>query len=93
MEVYEGRGGHVRGEIVAIERNLGLVFTGDILVNIKGFTREQAAFNSIAPYLMTSVDTIPDLAREEREYLKNVLGPGRWSVIGGHGSVLVLELT
>ena len=92
LEVYEGRGGHVRGEIVAIERNLGLVFTGDILVNIKGFTREQAAFNSIAPYLMTSVDTIPDLAREEREYLKKVLGPGRWNIIGGHGSVLVLEL-
>lgn len=87
FEIYEGQGGHVAGEMIFLERKMHLVFTGDIFVNIKGFTREQAAFNSLAPYLMTSVDTQPAMAKEERESLWQLLSPGEWKVIGGHGGV------
>lgn len=86
FEVYEGAGGHVRGEIVLVERRLRIVFTGDIYVNIKGFTPEQAAFNRLAPYLMTSVDTDAALAVREREALFELLGPGEWTMLGGHGA-------
>ena len=85
FEVYEGAGGHLPGEIVLVERQRRLAFTGDIYVNIKGFTPEQAVYNRYAPYLMTSVDTDPALAAREREALWQVLGPGTWSVFGGHG--------
>ena len=41
--VYEGPGGHVRGEMIIVCPELKLVFTGDIYVNIKGFSPEQKA--------------------------------------------------
>lgn len=87
FEIYEGAGGHVKGEVIYIERREKLAFTGDILVNIKGFTKEQAAFNRLAPYLMTSVDTDPELAKKEREAFFELLDPGTWQIIGGHGAV------
>ena len=90
FEIYEGAGGHVAGECVFIERRERIAFTGDILVNIKGFTREQGAFNKLAPYLMTSVDTDPDLAKAERAELPKLLDGSGWIVIGGHGGIMNL---
>ena len=40
-----------------VEKEKKLVFTGDIFVNVKGFTPEQYDFNLLAPYLMGSVNT------------------------------------
>ena len=70
-----------------------LVFTGDILVNIRELTAEQAHYNHYAPYLMTSVDTDPALCATERKELPKLLGPGRWHIFGGHGprKELVIE--
>lgn len=85
FEVYEGAGGHLPGEVVLVERRNHLVFTGDIYVNIKEFTREQSVYNRYAPYLMTSVDTDPALAARERDALWAVLGPGTWEIFSGHG--------
>ena len=85
FEVYEGSGGHVQGETVFVERRQRWIFSGDIFVNIKGFTPEQAQFNKLAPYLMTSVDTDPRQARREREALFGLADPGPWRLIGGHG--------
>lgn len=93
FELYEGAGGHVAGETVIAERGTGLVFTGDIFVNIKGFTKEQSRFNRLAPYLMTSVDTDPELAKREREALPALLGRGKWTVVCGHGGVTEMEIT
>ncbi len=87
FEVYEGQGGHLPGETVFIERSHKMVFTGDIFVNIKAFSKEQAEFNRIAPYLLTSVDCNPALAKEERKALPSLLGPGKWFVFGGHGGM------
>lgn len=93
FDLYEGAGGHVAGETVIAERVTGLVFTGDIFVNIKGFTKEQSRFNRLAPYLMTSVDTDPELAKREREALPALLGRGKWTVVCGHGGVTEMEIT
>jgi len=92
FSVYEGKGGHVAGEVILVEETHRLVFTGDIFVNVHAFTPEQAQFNTLAPYLMTSVDTNPALAKAEREAFRGLLSPGTWQVFGGHGSVLVLEI-
>jgi len=85
FQVFEGQGGHLPGELVLVERTRGLVFTGDILVNIRELTAEQAHYNHFAPYLMTSVDTDPALCARERKVLPECLGPGRWHIFGGHG--------
>ncbi|MBR2526934.1 MAG: MBL fold metallo-hydrolase [Blautia sp.] len=85
-KVYEGSGGHVRGETVIACPELKLVFTGDIYVNIKGFSEEQRAFNILAPYLMTRVDEDSSLARATRSL---VLDKFRgYTICPGHGPVV-----
>lgn len=85
FEIYEGKGGHLPGEIVLIDYEHHLVFTGDIYVNLKGMTPEQAAYNQYAPILMTSVDTDPKLCKHEREAVMQRLGAGEWQIFGAHG--------
>lgn len=92
FELYEGAGGHVRGEMIFVERKHRIAFTGDIFVNIKGFIPEQAQFNRLAPYLMTSVDTDPALAKAERDAIRGVLGTGTWTVFGGHGAAMEIVI-
>lgn len=86
FETYEGKGGHIKGETVFIERNLRIVFSGDLFINIEDLIKEQKEFNKIAPYLMTTVDTDPQLAKEVRKRIKPLLEKGEWTVIGGHGA-------
>ena len=87
-----GEGGHVKGEAVFIEESDHIVFTGDIYVNIKEFTKEQKTFTKLAPYLMTSVDTDPILAKKEREAIFSMLKNGTWKIAGGHGGILTTEI-
>ena len=91
FEVWEGKGGHVRGETILIDREQRVCVTGDVYVNVHGETKPQAQFNTLAPYLMTSVDTVPELARKERAALLELLGPGAWQILGGHGGLYTLE--
>ena len=83
--VYEGKGGHVRGECAIVCPALRLIFSGDIYVNIRGFSAEQREFNSLAPFLMTGVESDPSLSRRNREYLlKTYAG---YTFCPGHGAV------
>ena len=85
FDFYEGPGGHVRGETVIVCEALRLVFSGDIYVNIRGFSAEQREFNSLAPFLMTGVDCDGALSRRSREELLR-----RWgdhTICPGHGAV------
>lgn len=85
FEVYEARGGHLPGEIVLIDYEHHIAFTGDVYVNMKGMTSEQKQYNQYAPILMTSVDTDPKLCAEQRKAVFQRLGTGSWKVFGAHG--------
>ncbi len=85
FEVYEGKGGHLPGEIVLIDYTNHIAFTGDIYINMKGMTPEQANYNRHAPILMTSVDTDPELCAVERQTILQRLGTGSWQIFGAHG--------
>ncbi len=85
FEVYEGKGGHLPGEIVLIDYSKHIALTGDIYINTHGLTAEQAEYNQYAPILMTSVDTDPALCREERNAIMQRLGVGKWQIFGAHG--------
>jgi len=87
FEVYEGRGGHLPGEIVLIDYDHNLAFTGDIYINVRGLTPQQAEYNQYAPILMTSVDTAPDLCAAERTAILRRLGAGNWKIFGSHGAM------
>ena len=86
FEVYEGKGGHLPGEIVLIDYENHIAFTGDVYINIHGLTAAQAEYNQYAPILMTSVDTDPKVCAEERTALLRRLGVGSWKIFGAHGS-------
>ena len=86
FEVYEGMGGHLPGEVVLIDYNNNIAFTGDVYINTHGLTAEQAAYNQYAPILMTSVDTDPKLCSEERNAIMRRLGVGNWRIFGAHGA-------
>ena len=85
FEVYEGKGGHLPGEIVLIDYTNHIAITGDVYINTRGLTSEQAEYNQYAPILMTSVDTDSSLCAEERKAIINRLGVGGWQIFGAHG--------
>ena len=85
FEVYEGKGGHLPGELVIIDYAKHIAITGDIYINVHGLTPEQAEYNQYAPILMTSVDTDPKLCAEERKAIIGRLGVGKWQIFGAHG--------
>ena len=86
FEVYEGNGGHLPGEVVLIDYENHIAFTGDVYINIHGLTAAQAEYNQYAPILMTSVDTDPKVCSEERKAILRRLGVGNWKIFGAHGS-------
>lgn len=87
FEVYEGGGGHLSGELILIDYEHRIVFSGDVYVNVKGMTSEQKQYNMYAPILMNSVDTDKILCAKERKAIFDRLGAGKWRVFGAHGAV------
>lgn len=85
--MLRGNGGHVDGEVVIVCEEDQLVFTGDIMVNIEGFSRDQAAFNRLAPYLMTSVNMDSVRASIERKALIQRFPPEKYLYCCGHGAL------
>lgn len=84
LDIYEGNGGHVKGETVIVCKNKKIMFTGDCLVNIDGFSAEQRAFNSLAPYLMQSVNVDSHKATVCRQYLLKI--SDGYLICPGHGA-------
>ena len=91
FEVWEGKGGHVRGETMLIDRKQRVCVSGDVFVNVHGETKPQARYNALGPFLLTSVDSDPKLAREERMELFDLLDDGAWQILGGHGALYELQ--
>jgi glyoxylase-like metal-dependent hydrolase (beta-lactamase superfamily II) len=97
FEVLEGSGGHLYGEMVFLCRRKGIVFTGDLLVNISGFTSERAEFNSLAPYLMRSVNIDSQKATHMRNQILELIGETEKQcerpciICGGHGPISMLD--
>ena len=85
FKVIKGEGGHIPGEAILLWEKEKVSFCGDIFVNHKGYSEEQAYFNSLAPYLTKSVNVNSEKARVSREtVLKNFAdylicpGHGKW---------------
>ncbi|MDD1661387.1 MAG: MBL fold metallo-hydrolase [Methanomicrobiales archaeon] len=100
FEILQGLDGHMAGQVYLVSRDLGVLFTGDSLINLEGLTPERRSFNSLAVNLITSVNVDRDLARREREGLlalaatwdADVQQAGRRCLVcGGHGPVSILE--
>ena len=86
FDLYRGNGGHVEGEVAIVCEEEQLLFSGDIVVNIDGFSRPQAAFNRLAPYLMSSVNMDSRLASVERKALLQRFPMEKYLYLCGHGA-------
>jgi glyoxylase-like metal-dependent hydrolase (beta-lactamase superfamily II) len=98
FEILRGLDGHMAGQVYLASRELGVLFTGDSLINLEGLTPDRRAFNSLAVNLITSVNVDRDLVRKERAGLLALASAwdgeakeeGRRCLIcGGHGPVSV----
>jgi glyoxylase-like metal-dependent hydrolase (beta-lactamase superfamily II) len=96
FEVWEGSGGHLYGEMVFICQERGIVFTGDNLVNISGFSPERSEFNLLAPYLMRSVNIDSKKATLMRKAIIEMIttienrNQKPCIICGGHGPLSML---
>ncbi|HBF39230.1 MAG TPA: MBL fold hydrolase [Firmicutes bacterium] len=93
FEIFEGSGGHLYGEMIFVCREHRIIFTGDNLVNIHGFSSERAEFNSLAPFLMRSVNVDSEKATQMRNLILKLIQEIEVNdhqsciICGGHGPV------
>lgn len=88
LTFYRGNGGHAVGEMIIVDEADKLVFCGDILVNVKGFTKSQDAYNRLAPYMMSSVNLNSKLANIERAAMLSRFSADEYAYLCGHGALL-----
>jgi glyoxylase-like metal-dependent hydrolase (beta-lactamase superfamily II) len=88
LTIYRGNGGHAEGEVLIVDEVDKIVFCGDILVNPRGFTKPQDAYNRLAPYLMSSVNVDSARATQERNYMMILFAPEEYAYACGHGALL-----
>lgn len=97
FDILLSHGGHQFGQLIIFCREKGLLFTADSLMNFSSFSEERRRYNSIADFLVTSVNVDSDLAREERRGILDIAKnyeeeTGRKCLIcGGHGAVSTLN--
>ena len=100
FEILQSMDGHMAGQVYLASPDLGILFSGDSLINLDGLTPERRHFNSLAVNLITSVNVDRDLARKERGELLALVAlfeegsrpRGRPCLVcGGHGPVSVLS--
>lgn len=97
FEILISQGGHQYGQLILFSPDTGLLFTADSLMNFHSFSKDRKTYNSIADFLVTSVNVDSDLARSERKALLQIATEyetktGKKCLIcGGHGTVSVLN--
>ncbi|RPI37637.1 MAG: MBL fold metallo-hydrolase [Nitrospiraceae bacterium] len=100
FEVLESRGGHVPGNVFFLNREYGLLFTADYLLNIKSLTEEDRNALNVYKYLLISPNSNGPLFKEEMAALQELVKEidakvkkqGRSALIfPGHGEYYPLE--
>ncbi|MDU9376775.1 hypothetical protein McpSp1_14020 [Methanocorpusculaceae archaeon Sp1] len=102
FEIWESLGGHIAGQIFLYEKDIGLLFTSDALINFATMTKERRDYCSIADYLVTSVNVNSTIARTERHELMRIAKElddelkrkgKKLLICCGHGAVSMLDDT
>jgi len=92
LDVHEGSGGHLHGEMVFVSETPRIMFTGDVYINVKGLGERREEFHALAPYLMTSVNVNSVRAKDMRKAVADLMNKsGKECIIcSGHGSVEIM---
>ena len=100
FEVLESHGGHVPGNVFFLNREYGLLFTADYLLNIKSLTEGDRNALNVYKYLLISPNSNGPLFKQEMAVLQELMKEidakvkkqGRSALIfPGHGEYYPLE--
>jgi len=72
FEVLESHGGHTPGLVFFLNREFGLLFTSDFLLNIRSLSPEEKEHLGIYRYLLTSPNSDSRVYKEEAKALKEM---------------------
>lgn len=73
FEVLESLGGHTPGLVFFLNREFGLLFTSDFLLNVPSLTAEEKEHLALYRYLLTSPNRDSRTYKEESTALKNLM--------------------
>jgi len=73
FQVLESHGGHVPGQVFFLNREHGLFFTSDYLINVDSLSVEEKDYMRLPRYLMTSTNTNSQVFKEETKSLMDVV--------------------
>ncbi len=73
LDVLESRGGHVPGHVFFINKEYGLLFSSDYLINVKSLSSEEKDHLGLYKYLLISPNGNDFVFREETAALKELI--------------------
>lgn len=73
FDVLESRGGHTPGMVFFLNREHGLIFTSDFLLNIRSLTHDEKEHLALYRYLLTNPNGNSRIYREETRMLKQLM--------------------
>jgi len=73
FEVLESHGGHTPGLVFYLNREFGLLFTSDFLLNVRSLSPEEKEHLGIYRYLLTSPNSDSRVYKEETAALKEMM--------------------
>jgi glyoxylase-like metal-dependent hydrolase (beta-lactamase superfamily II)/uncharacterized protein with ACT and thioredoxin-like domain len=101
FDVLESMGGHTPGLVFFLNKEFGLLFTSDFLLNVKSLTAEDREHLGIYKYLLTTPNRDSRVYREETVALREMIlslnrelkkkKGGRATVFPGHGDYYSAE--
>ncbi len=76
FEVLESKGGHVPGQVFFMNKEKGLLFTSDYLINVESLVNEEKNYLRLPKFLMTSTNIDSRVFRKETKQLIDIIS--RW---------------
>jgi glyoxylase-like metal-dependent hydrolase (beta-lactamase superfamily II)/uncharacterized protein with ACT and thioredoxin-like domain len=99
--VLESHGGHIPGHVFFLNKDYGLIFTSDFLINVRSLSPEDRDVLGVYRYLLTSPNSDGDLYKRESEALSDLITglnnalkqSGRQAIVfPGHGEYYNVDL-
>ena len=73
FEVLESHGGHIPGLVFFVNRQYGLVFTSDFLINVRSLSADDREILGVYRYLLTNPNSDTQTYKRESEALRDVI--------------------
>ena len=73
FEVLESLGGHIPGHVFFLNKDYGLVFTSDFLINVQSLSSDDRDILSVYRYLLTNPNSDSQVYKRESDSLRDII--------------------